>query len=98
MHWGFYCRTCGKSSPRWYAAPQDLLQDFSATHPEIQRLAWDEEGDTLPTVKILIIVWLASHLGHDLWAECETGVLLLESGRKPAGSTDLPTFVRHGRQ
>ena len=96
MTWGYYCRTCGKSSPRWYDSPQALIQDFTAAHPGLHRFGPHPNDTTLPTVEMSIVTWLVRHHGHDLWAECESGVIHLESGRDPQGHTQLPGFV--GRQ
>lgn len=93
MTWGYYCRTCGKSSPRWYETPQALIQDFTAANPGLHRFGLRPDEPTLPTVEMGIVVWLVRHHGHDLWAECESGVIHLESGQAPVGRFQLPAFV-----
>lgn len=92
MTWGYYCRTCGRSSPRWYASPLALLQDFTAANPGLSRFGPYSDETTLPTVEMSIVVWLVRHHGHDLWAECESGVFHLESGPAPVGRFTLPAF------
>jgi hypothetical protein len=68
------------------------MQDYAAAHPGLHRFG-PHFDDTLPTVEMSIVAWLVRHHGHDLWAECESGVLHLESGRAPIGRIQLPGFV-----
>ncbi len=92
MDWGFYCRTCGVSSQTWFPNPKRALQAYRAVLPKIDALARDEDV-TLPTVQIPVIVFLSSHTGHDLWIECDTGVLRMSSGKRPANDVLLPRFA-----
>ncbi len=60
------------------------------------RIRAHTSGDdiTLPSVQIPMLVFLSSHFGHSLWAECESGVLLLSGGPSPEGAVSLPRFRR----
>lgn len=92
MKWGFYCRTCGVSSQTWFSNPKRAIQAYRAVQPKIAALSRDEDV-TLPTVQIPMIVFLSSHTGHDLWAECDTGVLRLNAGHPPSSDVLLPRFA-----
>lgn len=87
MHWGYYCRTCGASSESFYGDPDALL---SASREA--RMSSLENDDTIATTTLDIrsLIFLVRHHEHDMWAECEHGVLRLGSGKEPYRGTALP--------
>ena len=92
MNWGYYCRTCGVSSLSWFRNPRRAIQAYRTMIPKIDALSKDLDV-TLPTAHIPLLVFLSSHSGHDLWAECDTGVLRLCAGHPPAREVKLPRFA-----
>ena len=97
MEWGYYCRTCGLSSPRFYRDASGPRRDLAVTHAKVAALDSSDGdlSDALDPHHLRVMVWIAPHLEHDLWAECDTGVLRLAPGRPPVGEPfELPAFAR----
>ena len=68
------------------------LQDLAKVSDDASSLSETDAGDACSPCRR----WVTSHLEHDLWAECDTGVLRLAKGRSPtAGSSiSLPSFAK----
>ena len=97
MHWGYYCRTCGVSTRAWFTSPDGAFTTYLATTSILRSLARDEDA-TLPTVNLGALRFLAHHPDHEIWAECESGVLRISGALRPptAGGVPLPQrFRRH---
>lgn len=92
MHWGYYCRTCGASSECFYTDPDSLLTAYREA-----RQSSFENDDTIATTTLDVrsLIFLVRHHEHDVWAECEIGVLRLDGGAQPYRGTALP--ARFGR-
>lgn len=91
MNWGYYCRTCGISTQALFASPDSAFVTYRATTSLIRKLANDEDA-TLPTVNLNALAFLSHHPDHEIWAECESGILRV-SGRiepPPGGQLTLP--------
>ncbi len=98
MNWGFYCRTCGTSSPGWYDEFTNLLRsfrEFVERQTEAAAGGSTRAGDT----EVGARTFLARHRGHEIWAETETGVLRLSrKTESPAANAALPhRFVSANR-
>lgn len=92
MKWGYYCRTCGASSEPFFAEPESLIAAFREA-----RLSLFEKDDTIATtaLDVTTLIFLARHHRHDVWAECENGVLRLGRRGRPYRGAALPArFVR----
>ena len=59
-------------------------------------LDWLDPDDTVATdtLEIKAMVFLALHHGHDIWAECDIGVLRLGPRDRPYKGTELPQRFR----
>lgn len=95
MDWGYYCRTCGVSTRAWFASPEGAFTTFMATTSILRLLARDEDA-TLPTVNLGALLFLAHHPDHEIWAECETGILRMSGASRPPadGGVTLPRRFR----
>ena len=101
MRWGFFCATCKTSSPRWYETFDLLLADYGAVglDPDEKIAEQDTSWETLPTVDLRVVNWIVPHVEHELWAECDVGILLLNrraSGGRVKSYWRRPSGIGHG--
>lgn len=70
---------------------------WTAYHEAQHDLGSLDDSDTITTFSLDIhsLIFLARHYDHDLWAECETGILCLGRPPKTYRGSALPTrFTR----
>jgi hypothetical protein len=94
MDWGYYCRTCGTSSDSVCHELDSLWTAYREVQSDLESL---ESTDTITTdtLDVRSLMFLARHSRHDLWAECETGVLRLSPSSEPYRGSALPErFLR----
>lgn len=94
MNWGYYCRTCGASSEPMFDEPGSLIRAY---REGMAHGACEAEDNTIATdtLNIQCLLFLVGHLGHDVWAECENGVLGLGEASPAYNGGGLPERFAH---
>lgn len=89
MDWGYYCRTCGASSEPMFERLESLWQLYREAQRDFNA-SYEEETMVTETLDVGVVAFLAYHLEHDVWAECENGVLRLGVKDEPYRGSVLP--------
>jgi len=85
VDWGYYCRTCGESSEPMFERLESLWQLYREAQREFNA-SYEDDTMVTETLDVGVVAFLAYHLEHDVWAECEDGVLRLGTTRPYQGS------------
>lgn len=94
MDWGYYCRTCGTSSEPIFDEPGALLRAYREGKAHGAREV-DDDTMASATLNIQCLLFLVKHHDHDIWAECESGVLRLDLAALPYEGGGLPKRFSH---